>query len=800
MPTATHHLKQRNSEKRESAVASHVPYTRHVSPTTIRTRQGYFIQVIEVTGMSFETQDQEFLDARKMHRSMLWQGIADTHLAIYTHIIRKRIDSFPEGTFSSPWAAELDQQYRNRLREQRMFGTRQYITVVRRPAKGKVHFIPQLTQKLLARVDRQIQAEQEREALEHLGEATGHILRNFAPYGARVLQMGQHNGVLHSEIQDFLSYLINLEDGLTLVPSMPLSDYLPHSRISFGSETLEIRGVRPGQNRLGAILSIKEFPPATGSGMLDSILRLPHEFIITQSFSFTGRHASQTAIDLHQRRLRSVDDRAMSADDELSLAANEIASNISIFGNMHLTIMPYAANATTLKKAINDISAACMETGISPVREDMNMEALFWAQLPGNFKQISRKWLLTNKNFAGFSSFHTFPNGKIEGNHWGQAVSLLATTSSTPYYFNFHERDVGNFTLIGPTGTGKTVLLSFLVAQAQRLNPRTVYFDKDRGAELFIRAIGGEYHIVQQGMPTGLNPFLLADTPVNRAFLVEFIKVLATVDYPEKLTPADEQQIVEAVKANYEVEPQYRSLQALSGFFSGYVLESGLSLSRRLEKWHSGGERAWLFDNQHDSLSLENLILGFDLTSILDIPYARIPWLMYVFHRVDSLLDGTRTIIMLDEGWKLLDDEVFAARIKDWEKTIRKQNGLLGFATQSPSDAISSKVGKAIIEQSPTKLFLPNPNAQEEDYCKGFGLTQQELQIIRLTPPESRTFLLKHGNHSVLATLDLKGMEDYVSILSGRTETVLLAEAIRAEVGDDPADWLPIFQQRRHML
>ena len=97
----------------------------------------------------------------------------------------------------------------------------------------------------------------------------------------------------------------------------------------------------------------------------------------------------------------------------------------------------------------------------------------------------------------------------------------------------------------------------------------------------------------------------------------------------------------------------------------------------------------------------------------------RTPAMMYLFHRVEERLDGTPTIIVVDEGWKALDDEVFVARIKDWEKTIRKRGGIVGFATQNARDALDSRIGPAIIEQAATQIFMPNPKAQAEDYQRG---------------------------------------------------------------------------------
>ena len=114
---------------------------------------------------------------------------------------------------------------------------------------------------------------------------------------------------------------------------------------------------------------------------------------------------------------------------------------------------------------------------------------MFWAQFPGNFKDIARRALVSSSNFAGLASFHNFPVGQATDNHWGQAITVLETTSAGPYYFNFHHGDLGNFTVIGPSGSGKTVVMGFLLAQAQKLKPRTVYFDKDHPSALVLPVV-----------------------------------------------------------------------------------------------------------------------------------------------------------------------------------------------------------------------------------------------------------------------------------------------------------------------
>ena len=184
------------------------------------------------------------------------------------------------------------------------------------------------------------------------------------------------------------------------------------------------------------------------------------------------------------------------------------------------------------------------------------------------------------------------------------------------------------------------------------------------------------------------------------------------------------------------------------------------------------------------------------MTAILDDPAVRTPAMMYLFHRVEERLDGSAAIIVVDEGWKALDDDVFVRRIKDWEKTIRKRNGIVGFATQSAQDALESRIASAIIEQAATQIFMANPKARAEDYVGGFGLTAHEHEIVRTLPDDAHCFLIKHGADSVVARLNLAGERDLLTILSGRERTVRLLDEIRAESGDDPADWIPRLLER----
>src|ERR1035438_7552373 len=148
----------------------------------------------------------------------------------------------------------------------------------------------------------------------------------------------------------------------------------------------------------------------------------------------------------------------------------------------------------------------------------------------------------------------------------------------------------------------------------------------------------------------------------------------------------------------------------------------------------------------------------------------------------------------MDEFWRLLADPAFESFAKDGPKTWRKLNGVMCLATQSPSDVLDSSISRSLVEQTPTKIFFPNADANITEYTAGFGLTRQEFRLIKeRLEPGSRMFLVKQAHHSVVCQLDLKDFDGELKVISGRVaEVTRMSELIRAR-GADPAAWLPIF-------
>ncbi len=765
---------------REKPAGVHLPYAAQRDDYTIETRDGMLMQCIALRGMLFETADSEELNYRKVLRDAMLQSIGSSRFALYHHIIRRRVDIGLESTFPDSFSQSLDDKWRARLGERQLYVNELYLTLVRRPLQGGLGIADRLRGWLgAADSSKQASYASEVRALNAAREALMAALGNYSP---RVLGAYESEGGLYSEPIEFLGALFNGELAPMQLPFEDIGLYIPSRRISFGRNAIELSANGHMPRRFSAIVSVKDYAAQTTPGMFDQLMRLPCEMTVSQSFAFVDRQLALGKMNLALRRMRSAEDEAVSLRAELSDAKDQVAAGRAGFGDHHMTISVHADALDQLDRQVADVTATLSDLGITAVREDIGLEPAFWAQFPANFKYISRRALISTGNFAGLASGHNFAVGTPKGNHWGEAVSLLETTAAGPYFFNFHQNDLGNFTVIGPSGSGKTVVLNFLLAQARKYDPRIIFFDKDRGADLFIRAMGGSYDRLHPDVPSGLNPLQLDDTPINRQFLIDWVALLAG-----GVSVEEQAKIKDAVDANFAQPMPHRRLKHLVELFRGGARPHGSDLWSRLKPWWGNGERAWLFDNSKDVTDLNARVVGFDMTAILDDPALRTPAMLYLFHRVEQRLDGTPAIIVVDEGWKALDDDVFVRRIKDWEKTIRKRNGIVGFATQSARDALDSKIASAIIEQAATQIFMVNPKANHDDYCTGFGLTEHELDLVRTLPDTSHCFLIKHGGESVVVRLDLTGEPELLTILSGREKTVRMADELRA---NDKSNWL----------
>jgi type IV secretion system protein VirB4 len=790
--------------KKEKPVSFFIPYKGHWDQNTILTKTNGLLQVIKVGGFSFETADDEELDMRKNLRNSLYKNMASGNMTLYFHTIRRKksVMEKMEGYGFDPtvktakdFIGYLDSEWQRKNSVSDSYFNELYISILYEPDKEGAAIVEYLLTKIKQKSNKLAWEKGMREMQENVSEMSTRVLNTFRDYGSSLLGMKETKNGTYCEISEFLGALVNCGDQTPMMVSRNTIDkYLPTNRLFFGTKSIEARG--PRGKRYAGIVSVREYGPSTYAGYFDAFLQMPFEFIMTQSFVFANRTIAINKMQLQQNRMIQAEDKAVSQVAEISQALDMAMSGDIGFGEHHISILCIDDDLKALENSLSMAAVELSNCGMQPVRERVNMEPSYWGQLPGNSEYIVRTATINTLNLSGFSSMHNYPLGKMYDNHWGDYVTILDTTSGTPFYFNFHVRDVGHTLIIGPTGAGKTVLMNFLCAQAQKFQPRTFFFDKDRGAEIFIRALEGVYSIIDPGKNCGFNPLQLPDNGENRTFLLDWLKTLVTSNN-ETLDAEDIKVLTQAIEGNYRLDKRDRKLSNITPFFG---IDGAGTLASRVSMWHGKGSHAKIFDNDIDTIDLNSArVFGFEMGELLKDPVSLAPVLLYIFHRINISLDGSRTMIVLDEAWALIDNDVFAPKIKDWLKVLRKLNTFVVFATQSVEDATKSQISDTLVQQTATQIFLPNLKATEA-YTAVFMLSQREYSLIKTTDPSSRYFLIKQGINAVIAKLNLSGMDNIINVLSGRADTVVLLDKIIDQYGDDPKQWLPLFYKEVKLL
>jgi len=791
-----------------------VPYTTHISEHVVRTRWSDYVQVFRVGGSSFESADDATINLWHERLGLTWRNLASNQVGIWTHIVRRREREYPQGTFGSAFAARLDARYRERVTGERLMVNDLYIAVVYRSTPTH---LTSWTARILAKTQERALRLEMQAALEACDKIRLSMVASLDRYEIEPLGLYAHQGQWYSSVLEFFGFLVNGEWQPVPLPRASIADVLTTSRTIFGVEVIEYRP--PTVTMLGAMLGIKEYPTPTVPGMFQSLLSAPFPLILTQSFTFLSKGASAGLLQRQYARMNNAGDFAVSQAAQLKEALDGLAGDEFVMGDHHFSLQvltdPFErydlAEVIRQQRILNDrVSLArrmLADANLTVAREDLALEAAYWAQLPGYFARRLRKSPITSRNFAAMAPLHNYPIGRARGNHWGDALTLLITSARSPYYLSLHasdpndlhggsRRDVGHTFICGPTGTGKTVIIGFLIAMLTKFGAHQVIIDKDRGLEILVRALGGEYLPLRNGIATGCNPLQLDPTPANVDFLKSWLRLLAGAS-AGALDLVDDADLEMALRGTLALDAPSRRLSRLIEFLDPTSPDGVYAL---LSPWCeiTQGEYAWAFDQETDRIGAHiaaHSLIGFDCTDILAHAVVRAPVTAYLLHRIGERLGTGRLVCFMDEFQSLMSDPTFARFADSSLPTWRKLDGVLCLATQSPRKVIESPIARSVIEQTPTKIYLPNLEATREDYVEGMGLTEREFRLIRDMEPGSRRFLVKQGRHSVVCELDLQGMEAEVSVLSARASSIARLERLMQERGRDPSAWLDAFLQ-----
>lgn len=779
-----------------STTPNEIPKFRyHVSNEAIDFDKNYVMSIIELEGVMFEAIPLNQLENDFDTLNLIYAETAKEYagrLAFWTFQKRRKINVDNKYDFTNIFTRTFMSKYMQRFNTTDYYENKFYIAIV-----VKYDDTPDL-------------------AVDEIAEVVAKFSRTLFTYKPRTLSVYENEfGVLMSEVYEFLGDIVSSEKPINGIPltGTPVYENLPSSTLHFGYDILQSKGERG--DRFATLYDLKDFPSRTKLGMFnEASLSVPAEYNLVQSFTTLSPTKSFEKIEKHLNKLRSAKDKAVHQLDELEHAQGYIQSGELAFGEYHASLVVFG---DTPKDAIQNgmlvSSSFTNHAGAVFRRANLSSPATYFSQLP-TYRIKPRPMLKSSRNLAGTFSMQTYSRGKATGNVLGDgtAVMPLETKSKTLYDFNFHftnddEENIGDDVaghtlLMGATGTGKTTTQSALLSATQRFNPAMFVLDKDRGMNIFIRALDGDYFDIKAGVPTGINPFQFPNTPQLREFLNELVISCAT-DADKTCSSEEQNQIKNAVDTVLSLPHEQRRFSAI---IQSLPKRGGNELYQRLLKWcrtdEQEGRFAWALDNPTNNFDVDNFkIVGFDVSDLLVDNYQPSePVFSCLFYMKNMMLKKHPILAtVIEEFWLPIKYEMPSRMILDSLKTGRKMGEFILLISQSPADAIKSPIFNAIVEQTPTKIMLPNPDAEyKNEDGSGYsriGLTEKEFDVLHKLGLSSRTFLVKQGNQSAFAMLDLYGFNDEIAVLSSSKKNVDLLDKLLNLMGQDTKaeQWLPVF-------
>jgi type IV secretion system protein VirB4 len=454
---------------------------------------------------------------------------------------------------------------------------------------------------------------------------------------------------------------------------------------------------------------------------------------------------------MFNRETALVDPDADAKAEDADSALEELGSDDVAYGYLTATIVVSDANAARADEKLLAVERIVNGRGFVTIRESLNAVEAWLGSLPGNPYANVRQPIVHTLNLVHMMPVSAVWAGPESNAHLTAPPLMIAETrGSTPFRLDLHVGDVGHTLVVGPTGAGKSVLLATLALQFRRfIGAQVAIFDKGRSARAAALAMNGSALDLALDGDIAFQPLRDIDNPGELAVAQEWVLGLIANERVE-ITPEVKDKVWTALQSLASAPATERTLTGLA-----VLIQSG-ALMQALTPYTLDGPYGRLLDGAVDTLAFAD-VMHFEMDGLMHHTPLVLPVLTYLFHRLEARFDGRPTLLILDEAWVFLDDPLFAARIREWLKTLRKKNVAVVFATQSLADIERSSIAPAILESCPTRIFLPNDRALEPQMAgiyERFGLNGRQIEILARAIPK-RDYYAQTARGNRLFTLGL---------------------------------------------
>ncbi|WP_320950702.1 ATPase [Fusobacterium sp.] len=599
-------------------------------------------------------------------------------------------------------------------------------------------------------------------------------LENFNKEFKKILNLFKEIFLEVTELDDeetytYLHSCVSTKTDKVIVPEIPyaMANYLCDSDL--------VGGLKPKlRGKEIRCISIQGFPNYTVPGFFDVLNRLniPYRWITRflmlsklEALSKMERkykNIFSQRLSLFQRVYAELtgekEENSRKLNEDALNKANEVRTQIALTtgdyvsqGFYTCTLIVDGDSIDEVEERVDVISKTINNMGFITIEESINSVEAFLGSIPGNITNNIRMPILNTITLS-----HLLPVSSVwGGDSWNKHLNAppliyTKTKGSTPFRFNIHIEDIGHSAIVGPTGYGKSVLLGLIASSFMKYKDSRVYFfDKDASSRVLTYAIGGEFH--------DLGNDELSFQPLANIEIVEekewaygwILEILEQENV--KVSPTQKEKIWKVLDnlAKTPIE-----LRTISNF---YTSVNDREIKEALIPYKIGGALGKYFDSDKDTLNFSRWQV-FEMNQVINNKKGITPLLSYIFRRIENSLDGNPCIIILDECWMFFDNPIFAAKIREWLKVLRKKNCSVIFATQELGDILNSKLFTTVLDACQTKVFLPNPNAFADNYIpiyEKFGLNKTEIEIISKAT-KKKEYYYKSTKGSRLFELDLK--------------------------------------------
>ncbi len=756
---------------RETRLADHLPFDRLLPDNrTLVCRDGTLVQCVMAEGRDIMFLSAPEREALFRVRKNWLDAVGELGVTVRVMLVRERVSVSRVDQFDNPLLRDLAGAWNRSFRT--AFQNRQTI-VLSVPGKA-------------------------RSAASRLAEAVETTIQLLDPYHARVMYQPATNAEVPSteHLLGFWARIASpISRPLPLSGMFDVSEVIATDSVVFAGDDGLIEFRRGTQILYAAAIGIRRFGDYVDEQMIADFSSIDGEFVLLNLIEPWSKTVAALKI-AQENRMSMVTRFSGGAADQYAAAIQIIEGldeNRSSLANYGLILFVFGESPAEIEAMDGEIRKICSAYGAASVREGGAAQASWFSQFP-SYGIWPRIYRFFSSNIACNVTLDRPPPG-LPSSDWGDGpLALFRTVGGTPYSFQLHvtqEKDaVAHAVCIGPTGSGKTTVMSFLAGMALRHPQLRVYiFDRYQGAYVFTTAVGGSYLNLTTGESAAgtcsLNPFQCADTPDNRAFLRLWLRAISGCEDADSL-----EEIGLSVQSLFDSDLSLDQ-RSLATIYDPCFSSTG-AVKRQLLKWVDPSYYGKMFNAEKDTLDIrDSRLVTFDMTEIFKDELLAQATISYLMHRIQANISelNAPAFIFIDETEPMLRNAMFRTYYLTMLQEYRKRGAAVISAFQRPEAIAQAGMGEAIRGQCQTVFFFPNMQAREEDYAD-WSLTDTEWSYIKGSLPMSRrlkrSVLVKRATgESVVLDTDLSPLGPHLKIFASGRESVVFAAELQRKFGND---------------